>query len=565
MVTSPGIACELYNNFYVNTVNRLVGAIPENSGLAHIPINNSSIFLRKTTNEEVLEIVSRLKNKHSTGEDHISNITLKRIICFVIEPLTYIINASLEEGVFPDKLKIATIKPIPKKGDSTIIENTRPVSILSSFSKIFEMEMKIRLVSFLEAHSIINPNQHGYQKNKSTVSATFDFIKRILDSLDNGFLAIGLFIDLSKAFDCVNHETLLNKMERMGIRGVAYQWCKSYLQNRKQQVKIIHESKEYFSTKKTTKYGVPQGSVLGPLFFLLYVNDLQTYLNDDNISISSYADDTNILLFGKYYGEIILKTEIAFKKTQQFFQENSLTINTNKTHCILFRHKRNKNEYPEKINLDGIHIIYSDSLSFLGVVIDEFMSWEQHIKSLCMKLSKACYTLKELKKIVSHEALIQAYYSNFHSLMAYGIILWGGTHTQEVFMLQKRAIRIMNSLKSDESCRGYFKKMNLLTVSALYVCDCLCFVHKHNNVFSPNLRQHSYETRHKQDFTYPLHSTTVYEKGCYYKCLKMYNLLPQSLKVTSLYIFKRKIKKTLTDCEPYRIEDVDVSVFTNFN
>nr|CAI5867235.1 unnamed protein product [Callosobruchus analis] len=155
MVTSPGIACELYNNFYVNTVNRLVGAIPENSGLAHIPINNSSIFLRKTTNEEVLEIVR---------EDHISNITLKRIICFVIEPLTYIINASLEEGVFPDKLKIATIKPIPKKGDSTIIENTRPVSILSSFSKIFEMEMKIRLVSFLEAHSIINPNQHGYQK-----------------------------------------------------------------------------------------------------------------------------------------------------------------------------------------------------------------------------------------------------------------------------------------------------------------------------------------------------------------------------------------------------------------
>lgn len=562
IITSPQLASEIFNNAFINMATDLVGAIPANNTVEHIAGNPNTIFLSEVTQSEIFEIINGLKNKYSSGDDNISNIMLKKISCYIVEPLTYVVNESLKKGVFPSRLKIAVVKPLYKKGDPSLIENHRPISMLSSFSKLLEIVMCRRLIPFLELHNVITTSQHGYQKNKSTTTATFDFVRRILDYLDNGYIALGIFLDLSKAFDCVDHSTLLNKLDKLGIRGIAHNWFSSYLNERYQKVCISSNSSKYCSSTQKVLLGVPQGSVLGPLLFILYFNDLQQYLNDESVYITTYADDTNILIFDKDYDSIKIKATNVMHKISDWSKQNLLMLNNDKTNCILFKHSRNKTEYPKEIDINNVNINFTESTKFLGVTIDVHMDWRYHVQALCGRLSSVCYSLKELKKIVNRNTLLTAYYGQFYSLMSYGIIFWGGSHIQEIFIVQKRALRILSDLKVNESCRQHFKALKLLTAPALFVYECLCFIFKHMKEFKDNIRDHSYETRHKDTLSYPIHHTTILERGCFYRCLHFYNILPTQLKkITSINVFKSNIKNLLICAEPYTLEEVNETTF----
>ena len=374
--------------------------------------------------------------------------------------LNTIINLSFSEGSFPELLKYADVCPIYKKKSKDKCENYRPISLLSNISKSFERAMHTRIYDFLESSNIFYELQFGFRKNYSTSHAILDIVENIRENLDNKTFACGVFIDLEKAFDTINHQILLKKLQHYGIRGMTLQWFTSYLSDRKQRVKL--DSKK--STFLNITCGVPQGSILGPLLFLLYINDMKDAVKYS--ILHHFADDTNLLCSNPCEKKLRKNVNQDLKSIFVWLCANRLSLNVEKTEFILFRPPRKNTIGRFTLQLNQKTLFESTKVKYLGMILDKTLSWKHHIVELRKKLSRAIGILYKMKKnYCPSKILVSLCYSLFHSHMNYGLCMYGlanDEYTSRIFLLQKRAIRIISNSLYNAHTDPLFSDLNIL-------------------------------------------------------------------------------------------------------
>lgn len=499
-----------------------------------------SLFLQPSSPQEIFNIIKSLKNKKSVGEDEVPIKLLKHVADVICHPLSHIINLMLCKGIFPDRLKIAEIKALYKKGDKTDWQNYRPIALLSNISKIFEKCIYIRIINYVEESRLMSNSQYGFRKGKSTILAIYKALTVILDSLNNNKDTIAVCLDLSRAFDSVEHDFLLDKLENIGIRGVALQLIKSYLSDRYQQVVERDDSgTKYQSNKKIIKRGVPQGSVLGPLLYILYTNYLPEVVNHELVQ---FADDTSII-FSQEPGNDIKKDIIdAVNTLQNWFTNNNLQLNVNKTQIIKFSYQPQSEE--TILTCNNTVVTNSSAVKFLGIHLDSRLDWKLHVEKLAKNMSQYCYALRVVAHFVNMGAALTAYHAYIQSRVRYGVIFWGNsTDADQILKIQKKCLRHIFDMKPTDSCRDVFKNRNILTVVSLYIYEAAIFVKENSNMF--HSLDHDHDTRKKKLLTTSKKNYTYIQKNVEYSLIKIYNKLPYKLKSLPINRMKYTLKLIL--------------------
>ena len=441
--------------------------------------------------KEVEQIINDFDTSKSVGPNSLPPKILKLIGPLISKPIADICNKSFKTGKYPDLLKISKINPLHKKDSKLSISNYRPISLLSNLNKIIEKIMFSRLYTFLQQGKCIYDLQFGFRENHSTNHAIISIVQKIQEAIKDKNIAIGIFIDLQKAFDTVNHLILLEKLNHYGISGITNAWFKSYLTDRKQFVSIDGVDSDY----TTIEHGVPQGSVLGPLLFLIYINDLHQCIKNSNTL--HFADDTNLLFIPPKRlrnKNLVRRLNIDLKSLNNWLLANKISLNSSKTELIIFRDKNTP--LPNlSIKLNGSKLKPKSMIKYLGMTIDEHLNFKSHINIMNAKLKRANNLLALSRHYLPRNILKQVYYAQFHSHLSYGCQVWGQStnNINQTLSLQKKAIRLMTFSHKDAPTNPLFKDLQILQLNDIIKTNNVIFVHKTINGLSPSHFDDFYE------------------------------------------------------------------------
>lgn len=537
IITDKRIIAETFNSYYATIGEKMANNILTNRTKSvkrdEMSHSKDSIFLVPVTEREVVNIVTSLKQNSAPGHDNISTKVLKEAVNELAGPLSHLINTIFVTGRCPAHFKVAMVTPIFKGGDRREISNYRPISIISNICKIFEKAFKERLVNFITKHNTLSSLQFGFRNNISTNDAIGFLTGKIYSSLETGKPCAGVFLDLAKAFDTVCHKRLLSRLYSCGVRGLAYSVLKEYLEGRKQRVKIG----KIVSAYQNINYGIPQGTVLGPVLFIVYINSLLSL--ETFGKIFSFADDTVLFVEGNDWEDVECKIKSDIVQIIRWLDNSLLTINLQKTVCLPFCNYKDSLPANGEIiihlpfRIDPWKLKYSLQTKYLGIYIDCNLRWNIQTEYLAKKMRSLFFMFKQLTYILDEKTLRTFYFALVQSHLEYGIVGWGGAynaHLTSADVAQKTILKIMHKLPYRYPTNSLFNTANVLSLRKLFYKKSILYCNRHN-LLSKSVT-HVYPTRFRvqDNLMLPKIQKTIGKRCFKYVGQKVFNSIPQELK-----------------------------------
>lgn len=547
----PAPSAEKFSEHYSTTIKEVRRNIPPvaEDAMSLLPNQhpqNVKFSWSDVSSEEVIKAVSKIKPSKSKDIFDISNFLLKHVIYVIALPLSLCVNACIKEGNFPSMLKVAKVVPIFKKGPKDVAESYRPISVVPIFSKVFESLFKIQISKFFEVNNLFFSHQYGFRPGMSTIDAVEQLVSAITAGFNDRSVTTTAICDLSKAFDCVDHDILLKKLSFYGVIGNEIKFLRSFLSNRQQKVFVNGE----FSSTVDVLYGVPQGSVLGPFLFLVMVNDLHFNIFSSTIM---FADD--VTFFSTDPSEINLNIFMNFvmEQARLWYSANKFLLNSTKTQMIKFTQKNNVYNSVDNVNILGIHF-------------DPKLSWNCHIDVICRKLARIIYVIRHLRNLIPKQFLRNIYFALFHSVLCYGILFWGNASgINRVLLLQKQVLRIFTFSNYLDHCKPLFVQEQILTVINQYIFECLIHTKSNFNSLVLNNHVHTHNTRTKNLIHMKPNRLKVTLSSFEAMGVKLFNKMPLQAQTVSLSSFKKVVHDWLVMNPFYNINECINSNFSSMN
>lgn len=538
-------------NVFFNEIGTKISSNIQTRTISHInPTTVSSTLsqFREISINDVLKIIGNLDLSCAKGYDSIPTSLLKNNSTKFAELLCNSINSCFHNNCFPNQMKIARITPIFKSGDKLDKTNYRPISVLPILSKPFERAIQSQLLSHFKCNKTINKNQFGFIEKSSTLSATLNLTEKIYNNLEHKKKTACIFIDLMKAFDCVQYDILLIKLQNYGIVGAAHELLKDYLSNRYQYVEI----NSIKSKKLKLISGVPQGSILGPILFTIYVNDIFNL----NLSgeIQMFADDA-VLVYGENnFLDLKKNMENDLKIINEWLELNNMRLNVKKTNFIIFQTSTIPNEGFCCVEFQNKQILRVQETCYLGLYIDTRLKWQKQINHIKSKIAPLIGVLRRVGYFINENVKNSIYNSYVLSSLLYLLPIWGAacnSRLDELEIVQKAALKSLYSQRTDHASLDLFSP-NRLPIHKLKEYEFLLTIYKiendmlkSNNVFVRNFNVSGRHTRNAKDFRLPKYSFNITRNSVFYGGFDIYNKLPSPIKRLKLKDFKIEIKKKL--------------------
>ena len=508
----------------------------------------------KFTNEKedtIGKIIDNMKIDVATGQDGIPSKIIKDSKDTIVPYLTKIINLGYKHNTFPQNMKVAVIKPLHKKEDKNNMGNYRPISILPVLSKIIEKSATNQLVKYFEDNNLLSPYQHAYRKGHSTTTCLAEVINYVHNLTDKKKHCAIVSLDLSKAFDSINHQLLLNKLLQLQLSDSTIKWIDSYLSNRKQKTRF----EKYISTEETVKSGVPQGSIIGPLLFLTFTNDLYPAFQD-KCKIVSYADDTQLIVHADELSMLTKKIEEVISIAQKWYTENSMKNNTGKSEILIINSKRNLKTINIKVK-EGkktIKINPKPFIEVLGVKIDDKLNWSKQVASVKKKAFNTIRCIHRVNPMLPVKLKIFLYTTLVTPILDYADVIWGHCSETQINNLQRAqsfAVKSIAGKRKYDSTSEAFTKLKFLNLNQRQTVHEATFTLKSLlDINPPHINQEYLKLLPMNDrssiqgkLNLPTHSTTRYEHSPLYKTIKSWNAVPENIPRHNTKVFKTNFQK----------------------
>lgn len=529
---------EKFNAYFIDSISDIIQNIPKYN-IYEIPENetqNRFEQFNKIEMSHLRKIISSLPNK--IGSDGISTKIIKTSFEVIGNRFLDVINNSLQTGIFPKKWKSSLVTPIPKVTNTVLCEQHRPINSLPVGEKILEMTVKEQLISHCQKNNIIIPVQSGFREGHSCETALQCIMEDWVKAIDVGNIIVAVFLDFKRAFETIDRGLLLLKLQEIGICGTVHRWFSSYLNDRRQRTKFGVS----VSSEKETEYGVPQGSVLGPVLFTIFINDIVR--STTNCKVHLFADDTMLYIEGKNVDDIIRTMNDELNNLYMWLCDNNLKVNIDKCKWMILgkKDKLNKIVYMNSITINNQTIEKVSEMKYLGVILDENISLKQNVNYIVKKVAKKVNFLRRLSKNISMFARLTIYKTIIAPHFEYcsSLLLYLNNNEMQILQkMQNKAMRVILQCNRYTPINSMLQILNFMTVRQRVLLKTLQLIYKIKNGMVPSYLYekityvrdiHSHNTRRTNDLHVDRHHSLLASKSLFCKGLKEYNNLPNEIK-----------------------------------